>query len=829
MKWIKAVFGIVLTVALVYLGNSKLGMLPPVAKFLDPFHGFWQNSELNSNEAASSFFLVGIESESKVVFDERGVPHIFAANDHDLYFIQGYLTAKDRLWQMEFQTHAASGRLCEIIGEKALDFDLEQRRIGMVWAAENAMELIKKDTTSLAVLTAYSDGVNHYISTLKEENLPLEYKLLDYRPEQWTVMKSALLLKYMAKMLNGNERDRPNTEALKLLGADMFNQLFPDQNYLSNPIVPNFAPDTTLGAKLNLDDVVTDGNWPMPHIQPHFVGSNNWAVSGSRTKSGSAILCNDPHLALSLPSIWYEIQLNSPNVNCYGVSLPGSPGITIGFNDSIAWGVTNAGRDVKDYYSIDFVNYADRTYRIGDEVLQAEKRLESIKIRGGKTVVDTVLYTVFGPVAYSEKKSGQYLALRWLAHDPSNELLTFHKLNRATNFGDYEDALSTYNCPGQNFVYADTKNNIAIWQQGKFKIVTKDYGKFILDGSDAKHLTEKFILQSDNPHMFNPERGFVSSANQAPTDSTYPYYYSGVFEEFRNRTINNFLRKDSTITIQEMMDLQLSNYNLLAAEALPLMLNLLDTTKFQYPENERRALKELLGWDYNNDRELIAPTVFEIWWDELNNILWDEFNSADWDQDKYYRYGWEAMVNTGKAHVEMRDEKYVYPMAKVTIDLLQNHPNHIAFDHHATNNSIEVAKDVVYDSFYWTAMKFGDIIEYKYNRPQWGFYQGTRVKHLARLDAFSSKKLVVGGSSHAPNATTSTHGPSWRMIVEMNPDGPKAWGVLPGGQSGNPGGQFYTTSLNSWSSGEYHELNFLKNSEAIKDGWNLQLFKPAKE
>ena len=829
MRWIKAVFGIVLVLSIVFVGNSKLGMLPPVVKFLEPYHGIWQNAEISSANTSDTFQLNGINSDSKVVFDERGVPHVFAANDHDLYFIQGYLTAKDRLWQMEFQTHAAAGRLSEIIGEKALDFDLEQRRIGMVWAAENALDLISQDSVSVAAVSSYTDGVNQYISNLNETTFPLEYKLLDYGPEQWTALKSALLLKYMAKMLNGNERDRPNTEALKLLGPEIFNQLFPDQNYLSDPIVPEFAPDTALGEQLNLDDVMTDGNWPMPEIQPHFVGSNNWAVSGSRTEGGSAILCNDPHLALGLPSIWYEIQLQSPSVNCYGVSLPGSPGITIGFNDSIAWGVTNAGRDVKDYYEMDFVDFSEGTYRMGNETLKANKRLEEIKVRGGKTVIDTVLYTVFGPVAYSDKIANKHLALRWLAHDPSNELRTFYELNRSRNFSDYEAALSHYNCPGQNFVYADTKNNIAIWQQGKFKSMPKDYGKFIQDGSDASHLKEKFIPQMDNPHMLNPERGFVSSANQPPTDASYPYYYSGVFEEFRNRTINNFLRRDSSISIQDMMDLQLSNYNLLAAEALPLMLRLLDTNKFQYPENERRALNELLDWDYNNNGELIAPTVFEIWWDELNNILWDEFNSSDWDQDKYYLYSWEQLMKDGKAKIDMRDQRYVYPMAKVTIDLLENHPNHIAFDHRSTNNSVEVAKDIVYDSFYWTAMKFGDIIKYEYNRPHWGFYKATRVQHLARLDAFSSKKLVVGGSGNAPNATTATHGPSWRMIVEMNPKGPKAWGVLPGGQSGNPGSNHYTTSLNSWATGEYHQLNFLTNSEEIEEGWRLQTFKPAAE
>ncbi|MCF8278003.1 MAG: penicillin acylase family protein [Flavobacteriales bacterium] len=830
MKLAKALLGLLITAAVIYLGDHAIGSFPPLAKFIDPYHGFWQNAEYSEgseNEARLQFDE--LHSPVQVVMDDRGVPHLFAENDHDLYFVQGYVTARDRLWQMEFQTHAAAGRLSELVGEKALEFDLEQRRIGMTWAAENALELIKKDSASWQALNTYADGVNHYIANLSENDLPLEYKLLNYRPEEWNVFKSSLLLKYMAKMLTGTERDRPNTEALKLLGPELFNRLFPDQNYLSDPIVPGFSVDTTTVPEIRLDGFASEASWDMKEIQPHFVGSNNWAVSGSRTESGSAILCNDPHLKLSLPSIWYEIQLHSTSLNCYGVSLPGSPGITIGFNDSIAWGVTNAGRDVKDYYAIDFVDHSKGTYRLGGEIMTASQRIEEIKVKGKKSVLDTVLYTKYGPVALSNKKENQFLALRWFAHDPSNELLTFYKLNRASNFNDYEEALSYYNCPGQNFACADAKNNIAIWQQGKFKIKPKDYGKFILDGSDPKNLQERFIPQAQNPHMLNPERGFVSSANQPVTDASYPYYYSGVYEEFRNRTINDFLRKDSSISIQDMMDLQLSNYNLLAAEVLPILISMLDTSDFQNKENELLALHELQGWNYRNDKELIAPTVFEIWWDELNNILWDEFNSIEWDQNMYYRYSWEQLMNDGKAKVDMRDPRYVYPMAKVTIDLLKNEPDHQVFDHRSTNNKIEVAENVVYDSFYWTAMKFGDIIKYKFNQPYWGQYQATRVQHLMRLDAFSSKKLFVGGNENAPNATTSTHGPSWRMIVQMDSDGPKAWGVLPGGQSGNPGSKQYSTSLESWSNGEYHQLNFLHDQSQTDSLWTSQTFKPVSE
>ena len=830
MKFFKATVGLTLTALIIHFGDNRIGSVPPVLRFLDPYHGFWQNAETgNDSEMVSEFVLQELRATAKVIFDDRGVPHVFAENDHDLYFLQGYLTAKDRMWQMEFQTHAAAGRLSEIVGEKALSFDLEQRRIGMSWAAERAMELIPEDSASIETLKAYSEGVNYYLNSIEPDQLPLEYKLLDYKPEPWTELKSSLLLKYMAKMLTGTERDRPNTEALKILGDELFFKLYPDQNYLDDPIVPNFKPDTSQIASLSAVVSYSQADWEKGEIQPHFVGSNNWAVSGSRTESGSAILCNDPHLRLSLPSIWYEIQLNSPSVNCYGVSLPGAPGITIGFNDSIAWGVTNAGRDVKDYYAMDFVDFDKGTYRVGEETLVVNERIEEIKVRGQRSVFDTVRYTVFGPIAYSNKETNEHLALRWLAHDPSNELLSFYKLNRAKNFEDYQDALSHYNCPGQNFVFADTKNNIAIWQQGKFKVKLKNYGRFILDGTDSLHLNESFIPQRHNPHMLNPERGFVSSANQAAADQDYPYYISGVYEEFRNRTINRFLRSDSSLTVQDMMNLQLSNYNLLAEEALPLMLALLDTSKFQNEESERLALAELFAWDYNNDKGIIAPTVFEIWWDEFNNLLWDEFNGQEWDQDMYYRYSWEELMNSGKAKIDMRDPRYVYPMSKVTIDLLKNEPNSPLFDHHSSNDKIETAQDIIYDSFYWTAMKFGDIIKYDFNKPHWGHYQGTRVQHLARLDAFSSRKLFVGGSEHAPNATTSTHGPSWRMIVELNPDGPKAWGVLPGGQSGSPGSRLYISSLEKWTKGEYNELHFLKSDASIDPSWSVLNYKSAQE
>jgi penicillin amidase len=277
------------------------------------------------------------------------------------YFIQGYLHARFRLFQIDLQTKAAAGRASEIAGKKAIGYDKEQRRLGMVFAAENAMKEIEKDPASKALFDAYTNGVNAYISTLKESELPIEYKLLNIKPEKWSNLRTALLLKMMAKNLSsGTENDLTNTNAKSIFMPDELRLLYPQVPDSLMPIVPKgtlfdqpgivpVKPALADSLYLNNKEVVTAKENAKPDINN---GSNNWVLAGSKTQSGSPILCNDPHLDLSLPSIWYEIQLVTPSSNVYGVSLPGSPFVIIGFNDSIAWGVTNAQRDVKDYYEI---------------------------------------------------------------------------------------------------------------------------------------------------------------------------------------------------------------------------------------------------------------------------------------------------------------------------------------------------------------------------------------------------------------------------------------------------------------------------------------------
>ena len=285
------------------------------------------------------------------------------------------------------------------------------------------------------MFSAYTKGVNAYIHSLKESEIPLEYKLLDFKPEEWTNLRTALLLKMMAKMLSsGTENDLGNTNAKTIFSQEEFNILYPQVPDSLMPIIPKGtkfdAPGVVPVKPLSADSLYFGIKNPIAVSEiskpDKNNGSNNWVVAGSKTQSGSPILANDPHLDLSLPSIWYELQLTTPTSNAYGVSLPGSPFVIIGFNDSIAWGVTNAQRDVKDYYSIKFKDNSKKEYWYNGKWEPTTIRIEEIKVKGAATVYDTVAYTVYGPVMFDESFPNdtlqkQNLAVRWTAHDPSNE------------------------------------------------------------------------------------------------------------------------------------------------------------------------------------------------------------------------------------------------------------------------------------------------------------------------------------------------------------------------------------------------------------------------
>ncbi|RFP66221.1 penicillin acylase family protein [Hymenobacter lapidiphilus] len=827
LRWLKPVLALLTAVVLAWVLNTKQGDVPPVARLLSPYQGFWQNGESAADfPDQQTLRLPGLHQTVRVRFDDRRVPHIFADNDHDLYYAQGYLTARDRLWQMEFMTRVAAGRISEVVGERALEYDRFQRRMGLPFGAENSLrEMLKNDTTRL-VLESYSAGVNAYISQLSPREYPFEYKLLDYAPEPWQPLKCALLLKLMAWDLSGRSDDLRLSNILSKYGPDVTRDLFPDFPFRADPVVPDgtplgFQPLPVPPAPVPFAAAVSG---LVPTREPDAeLGSNNFAVAGSRTASGRPLLANDPHLQLNLPSIWYQVQLHGPGQNVYGVTIPGAPAVIIGFNAEVAWGVTNVGGDVLDWYQLKFKDARRREYWHAGRWKPVRRVVERIAVRGRPDRLDTVLYTHHGPVVYDQnetvfnKQTPVRHALRWTAHDAAgaNEVLAFVKLNRARNYQDYDRALRTYASPAQNFIFASRSGDVAIRPNGLFPLKYAEQGKFILDGSDPRQDWQGWIPMSQTPRVLNPARGYVSSANQHSAGPGYPYYLGWDYAPWdRAHRINGQLARMRRATADTLRELQNDDLGLNAQLMLPWMLANLPaavatgataapaTAATTTPATSEASARRLLArWDYHYSAEAVGATLFELWYQELVRRLWED------------DFGKQA---TG---LEMR-----LPARDRTNQLLLSEPRSPWIDDRRTPQR-ETTPDLLTTSLQFAldslTRKFGPL------GPKWAWanQKSTDINHLAQLPGFGHQDVVCGGSPGSVNATGPRNGPSWRMVVDLATP-VRAYGIFPGGQSGNPASAYYDDMLESWRTGRLDELVFLQaadeNHPRLQAAWRLE-------
>ncbi len=799
MRIIPFIITAAITTGLVVLLNTRLVLPAPLGKLLSPQHGVWQNAESSNENFTADLKFSQLSGKTNVYFDDRLVPHIFAEQENDAYFVQGYLHAKFRLWQMELQTFAAAGRASEILGEKGLNHDREFRRLGMVYAAEIAEQEANKDPIMKAECDAYTAGVNAYINTLTESSLPLEYKLIGYKPELWSNLKTSLFLKYMSYDLASGEDDFEMTNAKSFFSANDFAKLFPAIQDSLDPIIPKGTPFPKQKifpkAPANIDSVyfnnkdvvVTQEQKPNREN-----GSNNWAVSGKKTKSGAPILCNDPHLGLNLPSLWYEVQISVPGFNAYGVSFPGAPGVIIGYNDSCAFGFTNGGRDVRDYYEVQFKDDTRKEYLFNGTYHPTKFRIDTIKIKGKPDFIDAVAYVQLGkdwcPVMYDKSFSGgrstnnKNYAVRWTAHDPSNELKIFNMLNHAKNYADYSAAVTNLHTPGQNCVFACKSGDIAIRTQGDWPAKWRGQGDFVMPGTDSSYLWQGMIPQAEVPYQYNPERGFVSSANQKPVDETYPYYIGKAYPIYRGFEINRRLRKMNNITPQDLMALQTDNYNAFAQMMLPLFVK--NIKQSELGEDEKKYFEFLKNWNFRNDIGSKGATVFELLWQNFKDTVYeDEFAKAP----KVIMHPFESSLVEGI----LKDSAYKF------------------LDNITTPKKETLADDI-------TAALKKTTLELKKaeiaGKLDWEKYKATHIDHLAKLPVFSKTSLAIGGGTHNINATKETHGPSWRMVISLTKN-TEAYGVYPGGQSGNPGSKYYDNFVGQWAAGKYYLLWMMVKGE----------------
>ena len=791
-----AIWSILLIAALVGLGRGW-GTTPAFGPLLSPFQGLWirAKSPFEPSAERKKLSIKGLKARVEVLVDKDQVKHVFAENDDDLYFTQGFLVASDRLWEMEFLARLAAGRLAEVAGRKALEMDKFFVKSGIPEAAKEAAELMLQDAVSGPALRAYTDGVNAFIRSLNPKRLPFEYRILGYQPEEWTPLKAALIGKFMAFYLSGLSTDLPLTRSRWLLHKIEFDDLFPIAPTISDPIVPKgtpwafSAPEMKISEREFKPDIKALA--PLPQPDPGS-GSNNWAVSGRKSSTGYPILSNDIHLGLQLPSLWHQIQLVSPNQNVMGVSLVGVPGVMLGFNARLAWGVTNGYNDILDWYQMRFRDERQSEYLFDREWRPVISRETEIKVRGESPVKLTLRRTHFGPVVYDpsedplRKSVPRGLAMRWAALEASNELKSFLLLNRGKSIQDCRRAIEQFHTPDQNFLCADSSGGIGIWHMGRYPIKSPGQGRMILDGSTDEDDWHGWIPRDHAPQAKNPARGFLSSANQWPVDGRYPYYLGSAFmPAFRAMRINELLSAKAKHSPEDIMRMQGDSLSIPARMLVPVLLKQIASENLD--KVAKRAYETLGSWDFKYEESSVGASIFNRWFHHLNRRLWSE-----------------RFPGNGE---------HAYPSLERTIELITMQPNSKWFDDPKTEGK-ESLREVARDAFADTVTELRDRHGKNVEKWTWARHNPTFFKHMTSVQGLG-RKLSARGHAQGIFANTGDHGPAWKLVVALGPK-TQAWGVYPGGQAGDPTSPYYDTYLGDWARNELKPLAFL---QAAKDSY----------
>ncbi|MFZ2285508.1 MAG: penicillin acylase family protein [Bacteroidales bacterium] len=751
--------------------------------------------ELNGKKSVSD-----LTAEVKVIRDERGVPHIYATNAHDLYFMTGYITAQERLWQMDMVRHATKGRLSELFKRDMTATDYFLRALGM--SAKSQMILEKEDPAILAQLQAYCDGVNAWIAE-SGKKLPPEFKILGYKPEPWTMIDLTNIIGFIGwDLASSNLSDELNRFKLgKMLGPDKASELVADWKLVDEVVFPDFEIDE----KLMEEALSAIGS--MKELEKLGIfslsGSNNWAVSGSRSETGKPILSNDMHLGLNVPGFWMQVHQVIPGeLNVTGVIFPGEPFIVAGHNDKIAWGMTNLSVDDIDLF-VETVDSSGNNYLYNGEWLPFRDVEEVLKITPDSSVTRVIRYTHHGPVISGMRGiDDAVLTMCWSGYRYSDEIKAVYMLNRAGNWEEFRTALSHFRSISQNFAYADVEGNIGL-QTGGGVPVRKGTGLLPRRGDTDEYEWKGFVPFELLPSSFNPEEGFVSSANQRTVGSDYPFFISGEFSmPYRIMRIRQMASEKEILGIEDFKKMITDNHSAYAAMLTPVILK----AAGEMPDADdavRKAIEELKGWDYSMDASLIAPSLFEFIRIELaRNIMKDELAGM---------YG----PAFGRQY-----DFYIYKMVKEGPDEWIDNVN--TADRETMDGIIAMSISSAVDTL---TARYGAIGE----SWQWGAIHTITLEHplgsvkiLDRLLRLNSKTYSVGGSYHTVEPYTFretfgvNHGASERHIFNTA-DWDKSLTVIPTGTSGIPGSPFYLSQTETYVNNGFYSDPFTdKAVEAAK-------------
>ncbi|MHA1688195.1 MAG: penicillin acylase family protein [Promethearchaeota archaeon] len=817
--------------------SIPLGFISPLGKLLFPGNGVWKTpGEVPKEERLN---LPNLKGNVIVIRDQWGIPHIYADYEIDMYFAVGYLHAQDRLFQMDMIRRQVRGMLSEVIGEDGLEADKFAKATGMEYWA-NKTDLKLKEIQGFGIggfyanLENYVAGINYYIQSHPNE-LPLEYSILNLDPPTWTTLDSLCLVQEMARQLSWSYSDIYRLINLKALGPALFEELFGLPTPYQIPICPNYgsypkAPEapqisySTTQIHAQTDDSLTSSLRTfvnaMEQIDPEktlienedLTGSNNWVVDGIKTKTRKPILCNDMHLAWIMPGVWYEMHCvaNDTALNIYGFAIPGMPLPAVGHNEHVAWGFTNTGYDVMDWYYYDKVD--ENHYIYNKKVMEYTTRNYTINVKGKNPVVFTVKETVHGPVlsdlrdfGLSDTLGDVVLACRWTAQDYYYNFLAGYGFNHAKNRADFDRASRHWHTLAQNIVYADVAGNIAIRPTGKVPIRSGN-GKFPYDGSRGEGEWMGYVPFSELPNTLNPDQHYLCSANQLVAGPQYPKLQNGYASGYRARRINEMLSEASefSIDVEKMMIYQ-NDIKSSAAEAFtPYLILALQKKYGSNPSEQITAiLKELEGWDYVMDENLVAPTIYRVWREYFYELTFE---------DEFEKYGLIGGPNLNVLEYLMKEQRFSH-----------------WFDDVNTNGTVET-RDYIILSALDAAIAWLENF-YESSDPSDWVYSEIHKKefvHLGSISALNKGPYEGGGEGYTVNpagirlredSVQYAHGgASERLIVDLS-DLNNSRSVIPSGERGISSSEHYADQLEElFIHGKYHYQFFTNTASNFPRG-----------
>ncbi|MGY5872206.1 MAG: penicillin acylase family protein [Candidatus Thorarchaeota archaeon] len=795
-------------ITLIVLLTMPIGPLSGGLGILQPWGGIFDVGRGIQHPQSQTITLPEVISGADVVVDEWGIPHIYGETLEDAFLALGYMHARDRLFQLVMQIYLASGRICEVLGgaETYVDADKFHRTIGLAKSAEETYQwyldnaAINEDVNyTLRCVNAHVAGMNIFIDSMTSETTPIEFKILGFTPTHFTPIDSFIWAKYMTWGLSGGIRDLTNEFIRSELGNEtMYSELFPEVYPDTVPVIPE-----QYNLSLSLYDDAPGGYpamiTPPPSVPfeneatnliptekldelleitseiinilgvSEFVGSNSWAVNGSKTESGNAMLANDPHLTLQAPSLWYEVQIvvldEDDHLNVQGGSLPGTPGILIGHTEHIVWGMTNVGADVLDIF-VEELNPSDHSqYRYNGEWRSFDVRNEVLVVKGGADIDYPVYWSVHGPCVdsmtntYTFDNEADYpnLAMNWTGISITHEILTLSLLNRADNLTEYYEAMYWWDSPPHNFIYADDQGNIALTVAGRFPIRQGYSGHFPVTAVNDSVGMVSNIPYAFNPRTVNPFQCFIQSANQKSIDpTTYPYTILGAQSpDYRGERIHTVLQSATDLTVEDMMQLQADVVDLTAEKILPYVIDAWSLAGDPLNSTVDDVVDELKLWEYQMETEMIEPTIWIYLLDAIRYELFDEVRTEGLSSSVVAVPVVEWVLTDNITHYF--DDNTTIGYTETMNDIL------VQALHRAVNNLYQLNDDMEQ----WT----------------YGSYHIVQIDHLAGL-------TFIGGEEHRGSGYTVNvgpgwvvkHGPSRRMVVHYE-DTPLYYTVYPGGQS----------------------------------------------